>query len=266
MSGRFLLALAAAVVFFLGTQPILGADRLHAAGPAAGRLTGRFVLTSGVERPAPVHLKSFAGFLLEEVEWLDETVLVSKERRIADVVVYAVGDGFPRDPPSPDDPTDSDLRLRAKEQYVSLKFKPWRFDPHVLPMRTTHSLFIVNGMNVAGSARIEPPGEDSFNPLLPAGSGLHLRFSKPQTLPVRVSNDILVWMCAYILPLDHPYFAVSRKDGTFEIAGLPVGREIEFQLWHEHLGPVVTKRTPGGRFRMRIKPGENKLGDFEFEP
>jgi hypothetical protein len=40
-------------------------------------------------------------------------------------------------------------------------------------------------------------------------------------------------MRAYILPRDDGYCAVTAADGTFEIADLPAGVEIEFVFWHE---------------------------------
>ena len=35
--------------------------------------------------------------------------------------------------------------------------------------------------------------------------------------------DVHGWMNAYVGVLDHPYFAVTGADGTFELKGLPPG-------------------------------------------
>jgi hypothetical protein len=265
MCGRHLLLLAATVMLVGFARPAVGADRVRAAELAAAWMTGRFVLPAGVERPVPVMQKHLACGLFEPVAAIDESVLVSEARGIANVVVYAVGEGFPRQP-APPKPVFDYENPTVPDRFVSLQIERWRFDPHVLPFRTSDALSVVNGLDIAANTRIEPPNQDGVNPLLLPEVAVHFRFTTAQPLPIRVSNDIMPWMHAYILPLDHPNFAVSRRDGTFEIKDLPVGREIEFQFWHETKGPVVTKRTPGGRFRMRIKPGENKLGDFPFEP
>lgn len=45
-------------------------------------------------------------------------------------------------------------------------------------------------------------------------------------------------MTAYVLVLDHPYAAVTDKDGKFKIENLPAG-ELEFRYWHERVGYVT---------------------------
>ena len=46
------------------------------------------------------------------------------------------------------------------------------------------------------------------------------------------------WMSAYIYVFDHPYFAVTGKDGTFKLTDVPPGK-YNVVAWHEKLG---TKR------------------------
>ena len=36
----------------------------------------------------------------------------------------------------------------------------------------------------------------------------------------------------------NPYFAVTKPDGTFEIANIPAGVELEFRLWQEKAGSL----------------------------
>ncbi len=47
--------------------------------------------------------------------------------------------------------------------------------------------------------------------------------------------DVHGWMNAYAGVLDHPYFAVTGEDGTFEIKNLPPGT-YKLTAWHEKLG------------------------------
>jgi hypothetical protein len=246
--------------------PVFGADYQRKTDAAIGRLTGRFVLASGVERKPPVTQKRFSNAVGDTIELVDESITVSPNREVADVLIYAVGDGIPHTHVPSEPILDFEVDRPVPARFVTLWAEAWRFDPHILPFRTSDSLLFINGASTAVSTRIAPPGEKGVNPLLPAHVALHYRFTTSQPSPIRVSNDIVTEMYAYILPLDHPFFAVSRRDGTFSIDGLPGGREIEFQLWHEIRGPIVTKRTPGGRLRVRIRSGENNLGNFEFEP
>ena len=40
----------------------------------------------------------------------------------------------------------------------------------------------------------------------------------------------------------HPFFAVSKADGSFEIKGLPPG-SYTIEVWHEQLGTQTSKVT-----------------------
>ncbi len=57
------------------------------------------------------------------------------------------------------------------------------------------------------------------------------RLAKHQGL-VEVQCARHPWMRAYIAVFDHPYFAVTRADGTFRIDSLPAGR-YKMMVWHE---------------------------------
>ena len=52
---------------------------------------------------------------------------------------------------------------------------------------------------------------------------------------IPVKCNIHSWMHAFIGVLDHPYFAVSKDDGTFEIKNLPPGT-YTIAVWQEKLG------------------------------
>lgn len=58
--------------------------------------------------------------------------------------------------------------------------------------------------------------------------------AKPNDV-VEVACDAHPWMRAYAVVQDHPYFAVSREDGTFEITGLAPGK-YTLEAWHPTLG------------------------------
>jgi plastocyanin len=52
---------------------------------------------------------------------------------------------------------------------------------------------------------------------------------------VDIVCDVHPWMHAYAVVQDHPFFAVSGEDGTFEIKGLAPG-SYELEAWHPTLG------------------------------
>ena len=96
-----------------------------------------------------------------------------------------------------------------------------------------------------------------------------VEFKKEESLPTKVGCNIHSWMGGYVLIRKDPYAAVSGADGTFEIKDLPIGKELEFQLWHEAAGNLKGLAFKGGkadakgRFKLKIKPGSNDLGEIK---
>lgn len=75
-------------------------------------------------------------------------------------------------------------------------------------------------------------------------------------VPIRC--DVHPWMRAFVGVLPHPYFDVSKADGSFKISGLVDG-EYTVALWHEKLGTQEQKvKVAGGApaqldFEVRAK-------------
>jgi len=88
-----------------------------------------------------------------------------------------------------------------------------------------------------------------------------------------VTCNIHPWMKAYVIFRKDGYVAISAADGSFEIADLPAGEPLEFQVWHARStgsgGGVGIERpelkwNPKGRFLITLQPDEVKdLGTLE---
>ena len=72
-------------------------------------------------------------------------------------------------------------------------------------------------------------------------------------------------MKSYVLPLKHPCYAVSDKNGRFKINYLPPG-ESEFAIWHEKVGWLKTEKFPTGRFKFNVAHTENSIGEVKVDP
>ena len=64
-------------------------------------------------------------------------------------------------------------------------------------------------------------------------------------------------MKARLLVRPDPYFAVSDKDGNFEIKNLPAGTELEFQVWQEKSGYVEKAKIDGKDPEVDPRPIQN---------
>jgi hypothetical protein len=122
---------------------------------------------------------------------------------------------------------------------------------------------------VAQNVAFSPLGDAPANIILPPppakAAAATWTFRRAQRKPAPIACNYHPWESAFILPLAHPYCDVSRADGTFRIARLPVGR-IEFQLWHERAGYLDAPGWKGGRLAIAIVPGRNDLGTIHAAP
>ena len=62
-------------------------------------------------------------------------------------------------------------------------------------------------------------------------------------------------MSAYIGVFEHPFFAATKTDGKFSIAGLDAGTYV-ISAWHERLGTQTASVTVSGT--------DTKTADFKF--
>lgn len=105
------------------------------------------------------------------------------------------------------------------------------FLTHVAGVKVGQTLQIKNSDSVGHNTNIS--GQNSFNQTIPNGATVPLEIKKEEAAPQPVRCSIHPWMLAYLLPRSNAYFAITKPDGTFEIANLPAGEKLEIQVWHE---------------------------------
>lgn len=109
------------------------------------------------------------------------------------------------------------------------------YNPHVSGVMTGQTLVIRNSDSTLHNVHALPQNNEEFNQGQPfQGMELEKEFSTQEVM-VRFKCDVHPWMGAYLGVLDHPFFAVSGADGSFEIEGLPAGDYV-IEAWLETLG------------------------------
>ena len=68
---------------------------------------------------------------------------------------------------------------------------------------------------------------------------------------VHFSCNIHPWMDAYVWVFDHPYVAVTDKDGNYEIKNVPVGSKVHVVGWHEKVEYLAPGKKGGDRTKRR---------------
>jgi hypothetical protein len=121
------------------------------------------------------------------------------------------------------------------------------FRPRLIGIQTKQIFEIVNSDPVTHNIHPMATVNREWNHSQGAGDApVERQFVKPEIM-IPVKCNIHSWMHAYIGVLEHPYFAVSKEDGSFEIGNLPPGSYV-LKVWHERLGtqelPVTV--TPRG--------------------
>jgi plastocyanin len=125
----------------------------------------------------------------------------------------------------------------APTSAVVLDQKGCRYIPHVFGVQVGQPIEILNSDPTLHNIHALPKTNQEFNTAQPI-QGMkttHTFTAKENDVVVPFKCDVHGWMNAYVGVLDHPYFAVSKPDGSFSIANLPPGT-YAVTAWHERLG------------------------------
>jgi len=117
-----------------------------------------------------------------------------------------------------------------------------RYHPHVFGVRVGQPITILNSDPTLHNIHALPKTNQEFNTGQPIQGMKTLHTFTAKEVMVPFKCDVHGWMNAYVGVLDHPYFAVSDKDGKFEIKNLPPGT-YTIEAWHEKLGTMTQSVT-----------------------
>jgi plastocyanin len=161
----------------------------------------------------------------------DESLVVNKSGALANAFVY-VKSGL------------EGKRFEIPATPVTIDQSGCWFRPRVMGIQAGQALQVINSDPVTHN--IHPMGQTNREWNHSQGSGdppISRKFIKPEIM-IPVKCNIHSWMHAFIGVLDHPYFAVSKDDGSFEIKNLPPGT-YTIAVWQEKLGTQERQVTVG---------------------
>ncbi len=127
-------------------------------------------------------------------------------------------------------PIDGAQFAHNPSKHARLVQKNKTFTPHVLAVETGVTVDFPNLDPIYHSAFSNFSGQLFDVGLYPPGTSRSIRFQRPGA--VRIFCNIHPAMSAVILVVDTPYFAVSARDGQFEITDVPPG-EYQLKVFHE---------------------------------
>jgi len=169
---------------------------------------------------------------------MSQEVVVNSGHTLQNVLVY-VKDGLPnKQYPVPATP-------------VKVDQSGCMFLPHVIAVMVNQPVQFLNSDAASHNVHAMPAVNRDWNVAQDKGSIQLTKFPKFEIgMPVRC--NIHRWMQMYINVLSNPFFAVTGKDGTFTIKGLPPG-EYTIEAWQEKFGTQTLKVRTGARADFTFK-------------
>jgi plastocyanin len=153
----------------------------------------------------------------------DESLVVGPSSGLANTVVFL---------------SDITSGAKAETKTISLDQKGCVYVPHVQATTAGSTLEVLNSDDVLHNVHARPvAGGSAFNLAMPTkDEKLTKTLTKVGVLDLKCDAGH-TWMSGYIHVFEHPYFAVTGKDGSFTLTNVPPGT-YTLTVWHEKLGQV----------------------------
>ncbi len=228
-----------------------------------GDLKGTFVFKGEIPKASRIKVTKDTEFCGKH-DLVDEALVVNAENKgIADIVVWMYLKKNAAAPPI------HESYKETENAEVPLDNKNCAFEPRVVLLRTTQTLLIGNKDLVSHNTMINTAANTAINRTVPAKGMLKWKFEEKERRPATVGCGMHPWMKGWLLVKDNPFFAVTDKDGKFEIKNVPAG-EWTFQFWQEKAGYVddvvidgKSKKWKKGRKAIEITEKGTDLGKIE---
>jgi plastocyanin len=171
-----------------------------------------------------------------------EDMVVGANGGLANVIIY-VSDGL------------GDRTFQPPAQPATIEQKGCLYRPHVVALQTNQKFDVVNSDATTHNIHPMPNYNREWNKTQPHGMPVEETFTREE-IAIPVKCNVHPWMKGYIAVFKHPYFAITDKDGNFEMKDLPPGT-YTIKAWHEKLGTQVQKVT--------VASGQPAKLDFVFK-
>jgi len=223
-----------------------------AAGPAAastsagdtgsGAIAGKVSFSGTVPPPQRVKLSADPRCAAFHKNGLERQPVKVKDGGLADVLVY-VKSGI-------------DAPYSAPVEPLLLDQIGCEYHPSMIAVMVGQPLRIRNSDDTLHNIHPRPTVNKEFNIGQPRkGMQVTKSFEKPE-LMIPTGCDVHPWMRAYISVLAHPFFSLTKEDGSYEIRALPDG-EYDVEAVHSQLesatGKVSVKDGRTSRLDLSLK-------------
>ena len=167
--------------------------------------------------------------------------IVGADGGLANVFVY-VKDGL------------AGKKFPAPTTSVTLDQQGCLYNPMVFGIQVGQTLVIQNSDDTSHNIHAMSTKNPEFNLAQPQkGMKSEKQFAKPEVF-VKFICDVHGWMTAYAGVVDHPFFSVTKEDGSFCICNLPPG-DYTIAAIHPKAGEQTVKvKVAAGEVKAEFKP------------
>lgn len=118
---------------------------------------------------------------------------------------------------------------------VTLDQKGCTYVPHVLGIMVGQPLKVVNSDFTTHNIHVMPKNNPQWNQSQPPGAApFYKKFMHPEVM-IPVHCNVHPWMNAYIGVVSNPFYAVTGKNGTYTLKGVPAG-QYTLEAWTATFG------------------------------
>jgi hypothetical protein len=121
----------------------------------------------------------------------------------------------------------------------------------VLGVRAGQTLAISNSDDTLHNVHALPTANGEWNQGQALKNMVNEKVFTAREVMIPFKCDVHNWMRAYVGVMDHPYYAVTRGGGKFELKNLPAGT-YTVAVWHEKLGTQSQSVTVGDKESKEI--------------
>ena len=194
-------------------------------------IKGAVKLTGPVPAPKPTSMSADPSCAKQHSgPVLTREVIADSNGGLQNVVVF-IADGL------------GDRSFDVPKEPVVIAQKGCQYQPHVLALRANQPFEVVNRDPTAHNIHPLPTNNREWNKVELPGSKMEEAFAREE-IAIPVKCNIHPWMRGYIAVFKHPYFVVTKEDGSFDLPSLPPGT-YTIKAWHEKLGTASQTITIG---------------------
>jgi len=219
------------------------ADAAGADTSPSASVTGMVKFDGVPPNPTAIDMSSDPNCKSSSSTAVTEDLVAGANGSLENVVVF-VADGL------------GDRTFQPPAQPAVLEQKGCAYRPHVVAIQANQKLNVVNSDATTHNIHPTPANNRESNTIQPSGVPLELTFAREE-IAIPVKCNVHPWMRGYIAVFKHPYFAVTGKDGSFELKDLPPGT-YTITAWHGKLGTQSQKVT--------VSSGQSQKLEFVFKP